>query len=118
MTWKILESNPNIKMCPKCNTLIELDGGCSSVVCRNCMNMVKLDKSKIVLSPRAAIILLLIEVFCLIPVIWALTLAIDQKDWPMIALIGIVGLMEMCIIAFQIIHSDYVAAFLVYVKTH
>ena len=65
MAWKIQELNPNTGMCPKCNVLIERNGGCSLVLCRNCFNMIKVEKSKIVLSASSVLFVYIIPIFVL-----------------------------------------------------
>ena len=54
MPWKILELNPNTKMCPKCNVLIERNGGCPQIFCRYCLSVVQIEKGEIQVSLKSA----------------------------------------------------------------
>jgi hypothetical protein len=115
-TWKILELNPKTKMCPQCNVLIERNGGCSLVLCRNCLTMVKIDENKIVLSPKVALFLFTIEVVVFMLLIFAYKSSIDSKNWGWSAYFAIILVIMLAAILSQA--SNYGRALLVYIKMH
>ena len=100
MAWKIQELSPNTRMCPKCNILIERNGGCKEVLCRYCLTMVNVEKSKIVTSP---IYVLFQSLVMIIGIVLAL---ISLKDFINLLLdssliqndMWIVGAVLMCIV--------------------
>ena len=99
MPWKILELNPNTKMCPTCNVLIERNGGYPIILCRYCLSVIQIEKGEVQLSLKSAFKQYMIKVFLMVISLIGCAISIKLESQPMGIFFGIMFTL--------LFHSDY-----------
>ena len=76
MPWKILELNPDTKMCPTCNVLIERNGGCPTILCRYCLSVIQIEKGAVQITLKSAFRQYLIKIVLMIVALIGLAISV------------------------------------------
>ena len=121
MAWKIQELNPNTRMCPNCNALIERNGGCSYVLCRYCLTMIKVEKNQIVLSSSSVLFLYLMKIFLLVLGLFGFVdmIFIVQNDLAFIGFTVPLLILDVALFAdlvYKLYYQNYARSFWNYMK--